>query len=366
METVVTVSDATPEGAALLDTLLNPVELAAQRARPRYQPGYTLAALADGRVVGLARLAHERRRMGAAVLDVAAVTLPADATVREALLEPVVVAAATAGLAWLQVADAPADERSGLAVCGLQGRLMLPKLPLTGAVLRPAMPDDAVDLTALGAALALQTPLSPERTTADWRWMIAMLPAALQVLEDERGRVVGYTVHTLDGAVAEAYTADAGVGRGLLAALGAQGVTVALLGPGHPLVRTALVHGGRLELSGPEAAAPQWGVIDLAAALRELAPEFGARLGRSRYQGWAGRIDLELDAVTVALDITATAVRIQANPGGIPDIGVKRIALAALPQVLLGYRSPADLRASGALQCAESDLGLLDILFPNV
>ncbi len=363
------VSDATPAGTLLLDGLLDPVYLAAQWARPRYQPGYTLAALVDERLLGAAYLSHERRRIGSAVLDVAGVTFHADAAARLALLEPIVVAAATVGLPWLQL-DIPleAEVGAGLAICALQFQLQLPPFPASAPTLRSATLDDWADLTALDAVQATAIPLSRERTAADWRWLITTAGTALQVLEDERGRLVGYALRSAEGDLSEAYAADAGVGRELLAALVAQGIEVGRFGFGHPLAHTALVHGGHLHGQAPAlgSVVPHWGVIDLAGALHDLAPELGSRLRNSRYGGWQGRVDLEVAGRNVALVFTGDAVHIEAQPKEVPDVAVKRITLEALPQLLLGYRAVADLRASGKLTCAESDFGLLDILLPTL
>jgi hypothetical protein len=363
------VSDMTPAGTAALNPLLDRKTFAAQRAHPRYQPGYTLAALAGGQLLGAAHITHERRRIGAAVLDVATVRIPGELTLHPALLEPVVAAAAAAELAWLQI-DLPvtADPLPGLAICRLKSRLQLAFHVGRAPVLRPAAHADVADLTALGAALAAAAPLSYERTAADWRWLVTTLGDAIQVLEDERGRLAGYAVCGPDPGFSEAYAADAGVGRALLDALSAQGRNEGRLDPGHPLTHTALVHGGRSELSVPGQGhiAPHWGVIDLTAALTDLAPELGVRVRRSRYAGWQGRVQVEVGGRRVGLRLTGEAVEVEQQPVRAPDVAVQRIALSAVPQLLLGYRTVADLRASGALQCAESDFGLLDGLFPVI
>jgi hypothetical protein len=368
VQTMRIVSDATPGGAAVVRELLGPTEWDRQRSRPRWQPGYLLAVLEGDRPHGHACLAHERRRIGAAVLDVAVVELVAlHAPARAALLGAAVEAAAAAGLAWLALAVAPADAPPGLAVCTLDTGLHMPAAPApANLVLRPATPDDSEDLTALHAALAATRPLSPERTLADWRWLIAVGGGALQVLEDGRGRVAGYALRDAAGYVAEAHAADAGVGRGLLAALAVQGSVELRLGAAHPLALTALAHGGRLRVQAAAADVVMfcWGVVDSAAALTDLAPELGRRIAESRYRGWRGQINLETAGRTVALIYTGDAVVVQPDPPAPPAIAVKRIALEALPQAWLGYRALADLRADGALQCAEADLGLLDLIFP--
>jgi hypothetical protein len=47
-----------------------------------------------------------------------------------------------------------------------------------------------------------------------------------------------------------------------------------------------------------------------------------------------------------------------------PDVLVGVGALGALAQLLLGYRSAADLRATGGIACEPTAFGLLDALFP--
>lgn len=367
MNSIMFVDDATPADAARLGGLLDPARFAAHRLRPRYQPGYTFAALAGERLLGTAYLAHERRRIGAAVLNVAHVTLQADAALQQRLIAQAVSVAAEAGLPWLQVVrPAPAEPLPGLAVCGLQYRLDLAALTGASARLRPATPDDIADLVALNAALAATVPLAHERTAADWRWLTTTQGETLFVLEDERARIAGYGITCAPDTFREAYAADAAVGRVLLKALAEQGHRIGRLGPSHPLTHGALVHGGQLDA---QAAAPsgqivEWGVIDMAEALRELAAELGRRIGRSRYAGWQGRVALETGGRRVELACAMDSVQVEPHPRAMPDVAVQRIALEALPQVLLGYRTVADLRASRMLQCAESDFGLIDSLLP--
>jgi hypothetical protein len=46
------------------------------------------------------------------------------------------------------------------------------------------------------------------------------------------------------------------------------------------------------------------------------------------------------------------------------DVWLRRVSLGGLAQLLLGYRSCADLRATRDLACDDTALGLLDVLFP--
>jgi len=103
--------------------------------------------------------------------------------------------------------------------------------------------------------------------------------------------------------------------------------------------------------------------VDLAGALAALAPELTRRLAASRYAGWNGAIRIELDAsrVTIVCGGGRVSVTGSEHPA---DVRLRRVTLPGLAQLLLGYRSAGDLRATGDLDCDDQTLGLVDSIFP--
>lgn len=353
----------TDEGlAAALGARIGPLTLERQRARPR---GGARAALAEdgGAYHGHALLAHERRRLGDASLDVASVELvAATAAAREPLLAGAVELAAEASLPFLVLRASPAAFAPfGLAPCSLRSRVALP--PSSGdAALRLAGPQDLDDLAALADTVDAVTPLGPARAAPDWRWTLAA-PEGWLVYEDGRGRVAGYGAVAGD-VVYEAAAADAGAARALIAGLAAAGAVALHLPLDHGVARAALLAGGVAEVRPAQGGEEHelWGVVDLAAALGAVAPAMLRRLGRSRYAGWEGAVRLRGPAGSATARAGGGVVVVEAGPGP-ADVTVSELGLAAAAQLLLGYRAAGDLRATGELRCADVDLGLLDILF---
>jgi len=243
--------------------------------------------------------------------------------------------------------------------------------------LRTATADDLDDIAALYAASYHELPLTEVRAGPDWRWWLGRPHNALMI-DDSRGRPVAYAAidrRRMQGRVhvAEAAAADAGAARTLLAALLAWGdrhgaIGLALtLAPVHPVAQAALQLGGIARLAATPAEQPgplaMAGVVDLPGMLGALAPEFERRLAGSRYAGWSGnlRIEIETERITLALAEGRATTIDGSRPA---DLRLRQVTLPALAQLCLGYRAPADLRATGGLACDDSALGLLDALFP--
>jgi hypothetical protein len=135
----------------------------------------------------------------------------------------------------------------------------------------------------------------------------------------------------------------------------------------HLVVRAALQLGAELRLRVFDAGetTPLAGILDLAACLEQLAPELEQRLVASRYATWSGAVQLELGRARIGLEVRAG--RIFVSRGAAPAaLYLQRIQPGGAAQLLLGYRSVADLRATGALDCDDTALGLLDSLFPSL
>jgi len=105
-------------------------------------------------------------------------------------------------------------------------------------------------------------------------------------------------------------------------------------------------------------------VVDLLAALEQLAPALTRRLAYSRYAGWSGVVRLEGEAGEATLHCQTDRVKAEVA-GGPTAVLISGLGLSAAAQLLLGYRAAADLRATGELRCADVDLGLLNVLFPT-
>lgn len=107
------------------------------------------------------------------------------------------------------------------------------------------------------------------------------------------------------------------------------------------------------------------GIVDLAAAVAQLAPALEPRLASSRYIDWSGRVQIESGGTYVT--IACVHGRITIATGAQPaDVRLRQVTLSGLPQICLGYRAISDLRATGELDCDDTELGLLETLFPIV
>ena len=353
--------------------------LARHLARPRYQPAFTRLAERAGHLVGYLLVAHRRQRLGSAVLEVGAVeyayVLPEQRRrgVFGELLGDALGMMYEQGLAIVTLHTQPARGASlGFAPFLLLAHVELAHERAPAAVSLTELPAaaDFEELSALYEASYGSLPLSEVRFAPDWRDWLAR-QAQVLVLRDNHGRTVGYARLSEDGQrLSEAAAADAGAALMLLNALPRARGQAALaldLPVGHVVARAALELGAELRIAAwpraPQAPALLAGVVDLPAALEALAPLFEQRLSRSRYAGWNGAIRLELEAGRATLLCEDGRVRIV--DGTRPaEVRLRRMTLQALPQLLLGYRLAADLRAAGELDCDDTPLGLIDALFP--
>jgi GNAT superfamily N-acetyltransferase len=356
----------------------------AHLARPRYRPAFTLLAERGGEIAGYALLGHERRRLGAATLEAGRLehvfVRPADR--RQGMFTALMGAALRAlydeGLPFaLLCAPLALAASFGFAPYRYDAVVALPERLPAGRPLVPEVQPEIDELAALFDRCYGALALSQERALPDWRALLADSPPPL-TLRDRQDRLVGYVLLAPpapgDGGalrVAEAAAADSGSAAALLAGLGAAAASRPIapldLPPGHLIARAALQLGGELRLRAApsEGMVEQAGVVDIAAALAALAPELERHLAVSRYAGWSGAIGIETDDERVTLVLADG--RADAIDGSRPaDVRLRRAALPALTQLLLGYRDAADLRAAGGLDCDDQALGLFDALFPVV
>ena len=175
--------------------------------------------------------------------------------------------------------------------------------------------------------------------------------------------------------VHEAAASDAGAARALLRVLaerahvGGQGAVLLALPPTHIVVQAAIHSGGeaRARIASDDEGSMLAGVVELAALLDMLGPALTERLRASRYADWRGVVQIETETTVerVALVVVAGNVTI-ASDAPPADVRFRRVLLPACAQLCLGYRSAADLRATGELDCDDQVLGLIDTLFPVV
>lgn len=363
--------------------------LADHFARPRYRPDFTRIAEQGDAIIGFALLNHERRRLGAATLEFGFLD---DIYVRpdqrgqgifRALMGECLGALVAQELPFAALHGPTALYAPfGFAPYTFGAALFVPVVASAPvAPLRPVVPEDGDDLAALYAATWQDLPLTQVRAAPDWRWWFSQVREAL-ALEDGRGRVVAYAVVeqrcvAVKLRVVEAAAADAGAARALVAALLARAAAAGLaqlylpLPPAHRVAQAALQMGGTAHLVASSDQGNRYGhadmagIVDAQGALAALAPELTRRLAGSRYAGWSGVVGIELAIGQVTLEVAAgqATVAAAARPA---DVRLRRVSLPALAQLWLGYRAPADLRATGGLDCDDAALGLLDALFPVV
>jgi predicted N-acetyltransferase YhbS len=375
------------EGGAVAERILD-----RHLARPRYQADFTHLAEQSGALIGYALIGHERRRLGAAALDASVLEniYVQPHRRRQGVFRSLMgnclrtLAIAELPLVTLhgpQALFAPfgftAYQFNAIVTISPKGQLV--RSDETQRRLRPVVEGDLEDLAALYEANYHDHPLTPIRAATDWR--VWPQEHAL-VLEDRRGRVVAYAALAVRAGgeppqVVEAAAADGGAARNLIAALLARTYARGpmqlelTLPPTHMLALAALYMGGATHITAAlddgRAAddVALAGVVDLPAMLSALTPEFERRLTRSRYAGWSGNVRIEIETGRVTLAILDG--RVEMVDGSRPaDVRLRRVTLATLAQLCLGYRAAADLRATGGLECDDSALGLIDALFPVV
>lgn len=359
-------------------------------AHPRYRPAFTQVAEHGGGITGYALLAHERRRAGVASVDAA-------------VLEDVYVSPERRGTGVLRAllyaclsmlvdqqlpllfGDVPGwFRRFGLAPYRFQPVVQLPpgydatefRTDQFTRMVHPPDVEQLDDLAALYDTNYRPVSLSQVRFAPDWRDLFdawRRRERVFHTLFDRPGRLVAYALvdaaPTGGSVVVEAAVADDGVGYALLQALrrtaGDTGRVALRLSPAHPVTRAALHLGGVLRVN----AAPTDGSMDLAGVvglptcLRALVPEIDRRLDRSRYASWGGVLQIESSGERTNLAVEHGRAHV-VDPARRADVQLSQVTPPALAQLLLGYRTAADLRAAGELTCDDTALGLLDVLFP--
>jgi hypothetical protein len=256
-------------------------------------------------------------------------------------------------------------------------------LPAYGRV-RGLVEADLPEAAALYADTYARLAASAELAPGEWRWRLPDLAAA-EVWEDESGAIAAYAVSAQQAGgarqqVSEAAAADTRSALALLQALGtetlraAPGASDALstlqlaLPLGHPVARAAVLAGGTarviapLENGDPDGNEDQAKVVDLAGALRALAPALMRRLQCSRYLGWQGRIGMDTEEAAVNLEINSQGVRVAPRDAFVDD--TLYLPSPLLAPLCLGTYGARDLTAWPGVRLSVTLLGLLDVLFP--
>lgn len=359
-----TIAAANGRTLALLEAALGRYDdqLEQQLRRPRARPEYTRVATVAGNVVGWLFLEHRRVAIGPATIEVGAIGA----------------IAANAEAVWTKLIG------DGLRVLGESG---LPLAFVTGQVeqfgpvgfapyqfsvqtiqqpngertptLRRLGVSDLDDLHALFQATYAALPLSEVRALPDWRAILG--ESNVLGLDDSKGRLAAYAL-PVGQTIVEAAATDSGTARALLAALPQYQLALPFT---HRVTQAALQRGGTTTIVRPSGDSALAGVVDLPMMLEQLVSAFEQRLIGSRYAGWSGniRIEIETERVTLAFREGHAEVIDGSRPA---DLRLRRVGLPALAQICLGYRSISDLRATRDLECDDSALGLLEILFPTL
>jgi hypothetical protein len=340
--------------------------LASHLANPRLLPGMLQIAETDGAIQGCVLVRPSRIQIDGAILECGIMTV-APANLDPDLLEPLLAGCLAALVdtgATLVFVEGLAHSLAqfGLATYRYHTELSLPTiLPTLRPYLRPVTAADHDDIAALYDATYRLLPYSELRSPADWRsW--PMIGTAF-ACEDGRGWVIGYLLLS-DQRVIEAGAADAGAARMLIAAL-AGAASWLHLPMAHPITQAALHMGGELHIraSQPQEHAPLAGVLDLAGIFAQLLPVCERRLAGSRYDRWSGTLGIAMHHEQIVLVFTNGQAMLLSGTNA-SDVWLRRVSLGGLAQLLLGYRSCADLRATRDLACDDTALGLLDVLFP--
>lgn len=133
----------------------------------------------------------------------------------------------------------------------------------------------------------------------------------------------------------------------------------------HPMSQAAVQCHARFVQALPATHTALLGVLDLPAMLTALIPAFQERIRASAYANWRGGVRIEISderAMIVVADSGITVI----DGSRDAQVRMRHVEVSALAQLLLGYRSVAMLRRMGMLACDDTELPLLEILFPEL
>ncbi|MEM8534547.1 MAG: hypothetical protein AAGF95_27130 [Chloroflexota bacterium] len=377
----------TEQGAQAVTALNSHME------QPRYQLGFTCVLEQDGVLVGYALLRHVRWHFGVVSLDVGMIEVLYINPVHysqhllEALLYGLFRVCYDNAIPLVTIqGNSALLESLGFAPYRLSALAWIDVTqqtePKSVHQLQVYSIDRLDECAALYESNYRTSALTEIRVAADWR-MWGEAESHIHVLEDTQGRTLAYAVQQIQSSsgelqIVEAAAADVGVATSLIDHLQQYAHThtatriACALPLAHPVTQAVLHRGGtthihtQLQPNGATTTLVDLaGVIDLSMALRALQTELEHRLSMSHYATWNGSIQVVLARQQITLAVANGQITI-AEEIAPAQIWVHLRSLAATAQLLLGYRTSADLRANGMLQCTDTALGLLDILFPAV
>ena len=343
---------------------------------PRARPTMVLTAWEGSALVGMSLITHDRVSVSGAVIDVAAVrslqiaaSLPPSAAVELAMTHAATLFDEGIGILLLR-GDVGIWSPHGFAPISYPthtawSQRPAPVQPQPGTVSIGYLDDELRGAIAdIARARPLRSVAVVDRDSpAPAQWLVVrgrdgQLRAAAE-LQPVMGAVAQY-------AVSRAVAVDDGAALDTLDALWAHPDTTALslaLPLDHPLTRMAVFSGAATTF---QAAAPQTllaGIVDLPTMLTALIPAFRARVAASVYHDWVGGVRLEIsdERAMVMLEQGSVSVIDGTREAA---VRMRSIELPALAQLCFGYRSVSALRRAGLLQCDDTELPILDVLFP--
>ena len=191
---------------------------------------------------------------------------------------------------------------------------------------------------------------------------------------DARGRFAGYLKYLkedkgggspLDAVEVEAR--DGGMFGTLAAAMGRQarrrdvGEVRIWLPPDHPFGAYCAGLGCRLETRHSPDSNAMARIICLERLMKKLVPEFGRRLGGAG-SARKGRFTLATDIGALGLEVQGRRVRMRSEKRGAPVI---RIPQRALTQLVMGYRSVAEIAVDPEVKVPTRLVPIFTMLFPK-
>lgn len=193
-------------------------------------------------------------------------------------------------------------------------------------------------------------------------------PGRASLVLDPAGRTIGYATWSfLDGRfrVSEVGAGDSSAFETLAAVIGHQARRRKAeevefhLPSDDPFGEFCARLGCRWDIVHPRNRGPMGRILHLAPLMAALQPELSDRL---HADPWAGRLRLETDLGAIGLRISGTGVTLtQPHPGAL------RVALPqmALTQLVMGYRSAADVALDPDVTIPRRALPALSALFPK-
>jgi len=187
---------------------------------------------------------------------------------------------------------------------------------------------------------------------------------------DRRGRTAGYAAYRASDerfSVHEICARDPHACSALALALGRRALRARIesvgfhLPPGHPFAAFAVRLGCQWRISYPRNGGGMGRLIP-SPLLEKLAPELSRRLQAARCR-WEGAIELGTEFGAVTLVLKAGALEVSRSPS--PRPARVYIPQSSLAQLVMGYRSAAEIASAPQTHMPRAILSVVDALFPK-